>query len=230
MPFQKTINQFPAPAVDGDFATVNPMSASVAPESGFVAGTGGVTVGRFAWIQSDGKTLLNSGTGAPDGFIPRTQAAQIGTYLAESGNNIPAGFPVTLMRNGDYYSKCNNAGATKGQKAFAKLQDGSMQPANAASTIAGASITASTATNVLTVTAVASGTVDVGALLAGASIPANTYINSQLTGTPGGVGTYQLSTTPGTVASEAMTTTDYVETGFVIDRTVLVNELTVMTA
>lgn len=159
MPFQKTINQFPAPAVDGDFATVNPMSSAVAAESGFVAGTGGVTVGRFAWIQSDGVTLLNNGTGAPDGFIPRTQAAQIGTYLAESGNVIPAGFPVTLMRNGDFYSKATIAGATKGQKAFAKLADGTMQPAAAGATVAG-----------------------------------------------------------------------YIETAFVIDRTVLVNELTVMTA
>ena len=228
MPFQKTVNTTPAPAVDGDFASVNPMSSVVAPESGFVAGAGGVTVGRFAWISADGKTLLNTGAGKPDGFIPRLQSAQIGTYLAEFGNNIPAGFPVDLMRTGDFYSKSTVAAATKGDKAFAKFQNGTMQPDTAAATIAGASVTASVATNVLTVTAVGSGAILVGSLLSGASIPPASYIAAQLTGTAGGVGTYSLSTTPGTVVSATVTTTDYVETDFVIGRTVLVNELTVM--
>ena len=67
-----------------------------------------------------------------------------------------------------------------------------------------------------------------GSLLSGASIPPASYIAAQLTGTAGGVGTYSLSTTPGTVVSATVTTTDYVETDFVIGRTVLVNELTVM--
>jgi len=158
MPFQKTVNTTPAPAVDGDFASVNPMASVVAPESGFVAGAGGVTVGRFAWISADGKTLLNTGTGKPDGFVPRLQTAQIGTYLAESGNVIPEGFPVDLMRTGNFYSKATIAGATKGDMAFAKLADGTMQPAAAGATVV-----------------------------------------------------------------------NYIETDFVIDRTVLVNELTVMT-
>lgn len=226
--FQKTVNLTPAPAVDGDFASNNPRTTVVAPEGGFIAGAGGVNVGRFAWVQADGKTLLNSGPGVPDGFVARTQDALITAYLSESGINVPAGFPVTLMRTGDFFAKSTVAAATKAQKAFAKFQDGTMQPAAAAATIAGAAITASTATNVLTVTAVASGTILVGSKLSGAGIPAETYIAAQLTGTAGGIGTYQLSTAPGTVASEAMTTTDYVETGFVIGRTVLLNELTVM--
>lgn len=227
MPFQKTVNTTPAPAVDGDFASVNPMASVVAPESGFVAGVGGVTVGRFAWISSDGKTLLNAGQGKPDGYIPRLQTAQIGTYLAESGNNIPAGFPVDLMRTGNFYAKSNVAGSTKGNKAFAKFQDGTMQPAAASATIAAAAVTASIAATTMTVTAVASGALAVGDKVSGANVTADTYITAFGTGS-GGTGTYTVSVSQ-TAASATVNATSYVETDFVIDRTVLVNELTVMT-
>ena len=137
MGFQTQVNVTPAPAVAGDFASSNPRAAVVAPESGFVAGASGVTVGRFAWIDTDGKTLNNTGIGAPDGFIHREQQALISTYLAESGNLIPVGFAVTLMRTGDYYATVTVASAEKGEKAFAKLSDGTMQPGAAGATISG---------------------------------------------------------------------------------------------
>ena len=116
MGFQTTVQSQQAPACAGDFASGNPRAATVSPEGGFVAGAAGVTVGRFAWIQSDGVTVLNTGTGKPDGFIHREQQALISTYLAESGNLIPVGFPVTLMRTGDYYALANVAAASKGQR------------------------------------------------------------------------------------------------------------------
>lgn len=66
-------------------------------------------------------------------------------------------------------------------------------------------ITGSTATNVLTVTAVALGRVAINQYLQGAGIaPTTYYITSQLTGTPNGIGTYQLSGSIGTVASETI--------------------------
>jgi len=64
-------------------------------------------------------------------------------------------------------------------------------------------ITASCATNVLTVTATA-GILQVGQQVSGVGIPLGTTIISFGTGT-GGNGTYNLSTIPGTVASESMT-------------------------
>lgn len=67
-----------------------------------------------------------------------------------------------------------------------------------------ASFTASFATNVMTVTAVASGTLGIGQLVTGATVPASTYISSFGTGV-GGNGTYNLTTTPGTIASQANT-------------------------
>jgi hypothetical protein len=69
-----------------------------------------------------------------------------------------------------------------------------------------ASITASIAGTTLTVSAVGSGTLAPGQLVEGTGVDAGLYILSQLTGTTGGVGTYQLSGTD-TVGSEAMTTT-----------------------
>lgn len=71
---------------------------------------------------------------------------------------------------------------------------------------AAASFTGSIATTVLTVSAVASGTLRVGEIVIGAGVAANTIISSLGTGT-GGVGTYNLSVSQ-TVASEAMTAND----------------------
>lgn len=68
-----------------------------------------------------------------------------------------------------------------------------------------ASFTASIATSVLTVTAVASGTISAGQTVLGTGVDAGLYITGQLTGTAGGIGTYSLSGTD-TVSSEAMTT------------------------
>lgn len=137
MGFQTQVNAQQAPAVAGDFASSNPRQAYPAPEGGFVAGTGGITVGTFVWIQSDGKTLLNSGSGVPDGFIHREQQALITAYLGESSMVIPAGFPVTVMRTGDYWANATVATAARGSKAFAKLTDGTVQFAAAGATVTG---------------------------------------------------------------------------------------------
>jgi hypothetical protein len=68
-----------------------------------------------------------------------------------------------------------------------------------------ASFTASIAGNVLTVTAVGSGTLAVGQVITGASVPAGTYISALGTGS-GLTGTYILNNAT-TIASEAMTAT-----------------------
>jgi hypothetical protein len=137
MPFQTFVNNALPIAVEGDFASSNPRSATVAPSAGFQVGTGGATIGSFAWIQVDGISVLNTGTGKPDGFIHREQQGLNTTYLSEAGNVIPAGFPVTLMRTGDYFDKVTVSAAVKGDKAFAKLTDGTMQPGAAGATIVG---------------------------------------------------------------------------------------------
>ena len=227
MGFQTQVNLQQAPAVEGDFASSNPFRSTPSPEGGFVAGAAGVVVGQFGWVQSDGVTVLNTGAGKPDGFVHRSENALISNYLAESGMTIPAGFPVVLLNGGDFWDKVTVSAATRLQKAFAKFQDGTMQPAAAGSTIAGASVTGSIATTTLTVTAVASGTLLVGDLIAGANVTAGTYITAQLTGTPGGIGTYTVSISQ-TAASATVTSTSYIETNGVIQRAASVGELAVV--
>jgi len=137
MAFQTQVSITPAIAVSGDFATANPRASYPAGEAGLIAGTGGVTVGTFAWVRTlDGVTVLNAGTGAPQGFIQRRNQAAITEFLTEISNTIPAGSPITLMTSGDYYVTCLNASAV-GQKAFASVTTGAVQAGAAGATISG---------------------------------------------------------------------------------------------
>lgn len=146
MPFQSMINAGPARAQGGDFASANPRAAVLAGPGGLIAGTSGVVVGRFAWLSSstvdgDGAPAIvnNTGSGAPSGFVHRSQQALITSYLAESGLTIAPGFSMELMASGDYWAR--NAGAsavTVGMKAFAVLADGTITFAAAGTTVTGA--------------------------------------------------------------------------------------------
>lgn len=70
-----------------------------------------------------------------------------------------------------------------------------------------ASVTASITGNVMNVTVVGSGTLYVGNTISGTGVTAGTVIIGQLTGTTGGIGTYQVSVTYATaVASTTITT------------------------
>jgi len=210
--FQTQVNATPAPAVAGDFASANPRASVLAGEGGFIAGAGGVTVGRFAWIDDDGVTVLSHGTAtrAPDGFVHREQQALITTYMAETSNVIPEGFPVTLMNAGDFWALLTGANAAVyGSALFADYATGAVT-AVAASTgasvtgvlgstntaLTGATFTASvnsedsTKIDVTSVT----GLLSVGDTVSGTGITAGTTIVSQDEGgTAGGAGTYELS-------------------------------------
>ena len=137
--FQTTVNLQQAAAVEGDFASANPRRSVVSHEGTLVAGTGGVTVARFAWADSAGK-VTNAGAGVPTGFVARSGqqgAAQITTYLAETSMVIPQGYEVTLHETGDFWVKHNTNAATVGQKVFASLTTGQIQTAAAGATVAG---------------------------------------------------------------------------------------------
>lgn len=197
--FQKTVNLTPAPAVAGDFASSNPRATVLAGPGGLVAGLGGVTVGKFAWVAADGVTVLSHGTqaAAPSGFVHREQQALIQTYLAESGMNIPQGFPVTLHNEGDFWAVNGGAGAfAVGDTVYANYADGTVAQSAATNATAtasmGATFTASGSGTNLTVSAV-TGVLTVGETLSGTGIPAGTTIVSQTSGTTGGAGVYVTS-------------------------------------
>lgn len=153
-------------------------------------------------------TIVNNfGSGAPTGFVGRSQQALITRYLNDASMLIPIGFAVTLFSGGGFWVK--NNGTTNAQilqKAYAKNSDGTVSFAATGTpgtaTVSGSigagpttSFTGSISGNTLTVTAVASGVLAVGGLVAGTGgggVAANTTIAAQLTGTIGGVGTYAL--------------------------------------
>ena len=199
--FQKQVNLTPAPAVAGDFASSNPRATVLAGPGGLVAGALGVTVGKFAWVDDDGVTVQSFGTAtkAPQGFVHREQQALIQQYLAESGMNIPQGFPVVLHNEGDFWAKlAGDNAATIGAAIYADYATGEVT-AVAASTGAsatgaiGATFTASGVGTNLTVSAV-TGLISVGDTLGTTTgITAGTTILSQTSGTPGGAGVYVTS-------------------------------------
>jgi hypothetical protein len=140
MPFQTAINLQQAPATNGDFATNNPRSSAPSDQAAYVAGSAGIIVSRFCWIDPldlTGRSVISSGTGKPLGFIARTEQALITTYLSEFGNTVPGGFGVTVYQKGDYYILVNVQAAVRGYKAFANNTTGIMQPAPTGTVIAG---------------------------------------------------------------------------------------------
>jgi hypothetical protein len=225
--FQTQVNAAQAPAVEGDFASGNMNQyAALAGPGGLVAGDLGLTVGRFAWttdefVDADGAPSVanNFGSGPVAGFVHRGQQGLITTYLQEAGMAIPAGFQCNVMNSGDFWVKNNGATqALPGQKAYANYADGkasfaaSGAPGTAsgsASSIAAAtsSFTASIADDVLDVTAVASGTIVPGTTISGTGVASGTKIVDQLSGAPGGIGTYAVSIPEQTVASETISGT-----------------------
>ncbi len=199
--FQKTVNLTPAPAVAGDFASSNPRATVLAGPGGLVAGINGVTVGKFAWVDIDGVTARSRGTAAkaPSGFVHREQQALIQNYLAESGMNVPSGFPITLFNEGDFWAVNSGPGACAVDDAiYATYADGSITTVSAATGAAatgamGATFTATGAGTNLTVSAV-TGLITPGETLGTtAGITAGTTIVSQTSGTTGGAGVYVTS-------------------------------------
>jgi hypothetical protein len=233
MGFQQFVNLQPVPGVSGDFAGSNPRMSASAPVGGYVAApnvtVNGVAVpafvvGRFAWgVPNNGDPTLGPAQAAnyyqPKavlGFVHRENQAIITAFLGDDVLAVPAGYQVGMMSRGDFWCDFSASkfgmgpGATVGQKVYADPLTGQAYAAAAGAGVSIA-ITASLAsTGVLTVTATA-GTLAAGQVITGAGVPAGSYIQSQLTGTAGSTGTYQLNN-GATVASESMTATGPIET------------------
>lgn len=212
--FPTQVNVQPALAVSGDFASVNPRATVLATPAGLQAGSAGVTIGRFAYVDAGATvaTNYNQGTAKPAGFVARRQQGLQPTIKTSYGNTILAGYPVYLFDAGDFF--VTNSGATAvtvGQKAFASYVDGSVTFAAAGTAqTTGGVVTGSISGTTLTVTAVTSGTLAVGHVLTGTGITAGTTITALGTGT-GGAGTYTVSVSQ-TVASTTVTSLTNYET------------------
>ena len=206
--FQTRVNLQNPLGVEGDFASANPRATALTTDGGaLIAGPSGVAIGQFAWIGADGRTVSNSGQypALPDGFVHRDQQGLLTQYLQAAGSIIPPGFPVTLMRQGDFLDKNTGPSSiTRYSTLYASYIDGSLQTAaatagsvtatlgstNTASLGATFTGAASVASNQLVVSAV-TGLISVGDTVSGSGITGGQTILSGPVG--GGAGTYTLS-------------------------------------
>ena len=223
--FQTQVYPTLAVGVAGDFADHNPRFSYMAGSNGLVSGTAGLTVGNFAWVSSSFIDTANSpavannfGAGTPAGIVPRFWQGTNSTFLSPASMFIPGGYAVAIYSGGGFFVVNSGSGqALVGMNAYANLATGAVTFAtgtSAASTFTAAtsavtagssSVTGSIAGNVLTVTAVGSGTLYAGTTLSGTNVASGTEIVSQLSGTAGGVGTYAVSIAEQSAASTTIT-------------------------
>lgn len=202
--FQSKVNNYQAPAVKGDFASMNPFSSVLAGPGALVAPAGGLIVGNFFWVGPEGQTSQSYVSGYQIAFLGNNLQALITQFLGESTLVVPEGFMVTGFNGGDFWTDFP-AGAAPGDYVFADPNDGQAvaNTSNSAPTLGtvtatagftSASVSVDGTTAVLTVNSVTHGIISPGdEITSGTGIPANTTILNQLTGTPGGVGTYTMS-------------------------------------
>jgi len=219
MSFQKQVNVTGAYGIAGDFASGNPRFTVDAGPGGLVAGTN-LYAGRFAWtsppLDTDGTAQIANcnGSGSVTGFVHRDQTGLLTTYLQEATMQIPAGFQCTLFSGGDFWVVNSGTGeAALGNKAYANMASGLVSfaatgtPTNGGSSLTSTisaqtfSTTGSITGNIMTVTAVGSGTVYPGVLVTSGAATGTQVLN-QLTGTSGGIGTYTVN-----IPDQAVTST-----------------------
>jgi hypothetical protein len=211
--FQQLAYDQPAAGVAGARASLNPYAFSViAGPGGLVAGVGGVTIGAFCWSSppvdpnETNQIAYSFGSGSPIGFVGREEQGQNSTFLSFAGMTILQGYDVVAYNAGDFWVVNNGTTyCTPGMKAYANFANGLVSFAATGSPSTGASATGSTITpetssvtgsiadDVLTVTAVGSGTLYPGTTISGTNVSTGTVILSQVSGTTGGVGTYLVS-------------------------------------
>lgn len=223
--FQTQVNNQPALAVAGDFASANPRASVLAGAGSLVAAVGGLTVGAFAWVdalyQQANNNMFPGSSQAPNGFVGRQgNMGVITSFLGAAGMVIPQGYPVTLFEAGDFWIVNNGSTpAVPGQKAFANLANGlatfaaagtsATTATSTASTIAaatGVSVTGSIKGTTFTAASGLTGLIYPGTVLTGTNVVTGTTVVAQLTGTAGGLGTYEVNIDQ-TVASTAISGT-----------------------
>lgn len=130
--FPGTVNLYPSIGVPGAYASNNPV---VTTPTGYAAGAN-ITVGSFCWADGENAGLvLNTGTGAPLGFVVREVTSPIVTQ-AEAQDYVPEGYAVSVAVAGDFFAT-PTATVTAGQKVFASTTDGTIKGAAAGSTEGG---------------------------------------------------------------------------------------------
>lgn len=211
--FQSFVNRNPAPAVIGDFASMNPRASALAGEGAFRSGLGNTylsaqnlaVVGNFAWGQGQYAGAQKPAGASVLGFVANELQTVIPFLAPNAGINptrlaVEVGFGLTLFTHGDFWTLpvAPVAGAVAaGDTVYARPYDGA--PTNDPVAFSATGVQALTT---MTISAVTKGALVPGMHLSGTA--AASVVLSQLTGTPGGAGTYQMSVSE-TVGSATVT-------------------------
>lgn len=138
MPFQQSVNTYPAGGVTGQRAGLNPVAMLLPVPT---AGEGGVTVGNAVWLDPDAPTTVIMETAQvasayppPVGIVVRDMASTI-PCADEATMQIEAGRPVAVAVRGDLLIAAP-AAATVGQKIFANYTTGALSLGAAGGSVA----------------------------------------------------------------------------------------------
>ena len=192
-----------------------PINARI---SAFGTGTGGT-----------GTYTLSTPNPIPSFTVQASLSTTVMTVISANGNilvgqsvagtGIPTGTVISSFGTGTGGAGTYNLSASCTTESAETVTvggviSGTLQ-ATAADAIGGGVGTGTTATNVLTITAMTSGAFYPGQFITDSTVgvAAGTYIVSNGTGT-GGLGTYNLSTTPGTLGSGTISGSAWIETPF----------------
>lgn len=221
--FQTFVNDQPPLAVVGDFASMNPRATALAGvgalrSSGaadYLGNPSNPIVGNFAWSAADLATRQKPVAASVLGFVANELQTLIPFLAASDAANpnpvrlaVQTGFPVTLFTHGDFWviPAAPVAGlVSPGDTVYARQYDGAVSNDPTSFSATGVQ-----ATTVMTVSAVTKGALVPGVHISGTD--AASVVVVQLTGTPGGAGTYTMSVSE-TVGSATITVAA-VDTGY----------------
>lgn len=181
----------------------------------------GATPGQLVYADSATGRAVAGAAGGINTFVGTGQAGFVGTGTVV---NLSTTLTVNTVTNGvlaigDTVTGTDIPAATT---IVAQLTGstpggtGTYQMSAAATGSAGPEAVTSHST-VLDLTAVASGTLEVGDTITGTGIAANTTITGQLSGTPGGVGLYRMSGTQQAFASAANVDSGAIATPWIVN-------------
>jgi hypothetical protein len=209
--FQAFVNTYQPLGQVGARASMNPRAFVLGGEAAYTAdATDVVRVGNFAWlVPSTGVAHGALTANAIIGFVANELETVITDWLGDSTLIIPEGLIVPGYTHGDFWVNIPGA-VTIGAAVYADSTNGAptlssagynvdtgYKTASAVAADATATTTAIAATTGVLTVSVVTGVIQVGAygqygdVVTGTGVPDNVFIVSQISGTPGGAGTYQ---------------------------------------
>lgn len=211
--FQKTVGLYRANGIVGELFNDSPRRA----QPYILTSSPAVNYVGYAYTVSSEGVATVGGTGLFAGLLVHPK--HYTTYGTSSGTLeptmiVPDGFVGEMLTMGEVFFYNNATAFGAGDKICYNTTDGSLKSI-VAKTIFTAHIDDGTppgAGTVLTVTAVAQGSLAVGQMISGTGIPAGTYITALGTGT-GGTGTYTVSQSL-EITSETMTADNVAPSGY----------------